>query len=106
MKKTRLSEWPSDEIWKVVEKKLKKLPATKLLSSDLGPVQLLKHSICRQFIEFFNASEMTQKDFAKQLGVTESRVSEILNYHYQRFTIDKLLGLLSQIKPKVKVSVA
>ncbi|WP_374001689.1 XRE family transcriptional regulator [Bdellovibrio bacteriovorus] len=49
---------------------------------------------------------ITQREMAERLGVTESRVSEILHYHIERFTIDKLLELLAKIRPDVKIQVA
>lgn len=98
--------WPSEAVWKEVEKKLKNTLATKILPDDASPVEGVKQEICRHFVAYFNASGITQRELAKQLDVTESRVSEILNYHHGRFTIDKLLELLTRIKPGVRVKVA
>jgi len=38
--------------------------------------------------------------------VTENRVSEILHYHHESFTIDRLLDLLCRLKPGISLRVA
>lgn len=111
IKPTRVSKtpppgWPSETEWKEIEKKLGKGLASKMLPEDAGPVETTKHEICSQFVRYFNGAKITQKEMAKLLDVTESRVSEILHYHHGRFTIDKLLELLTRIKPNVKLKVA
>lgn len=104
--KTPPPGWPTEYEWKEIEKKLGKGLASKLLPKDAGPVETAKHEICSHFVRYFNGASISQKEMAKQLDVTESRVSEILHYHHERFTIDKLLELLARIKPDVKVKVA
>lgn len=98
--------WPKDVEWKAINKQLRKGLTSKMLVKNAGPVETAKHEICSHFIRYFNSASVSQKEMAKQLGVTESRISEILHYHHQRFTIDKLLELLARIKPDVKVKVA
>lgn len=104
--KTPPPGWPIEVEWKEIEKKLSKGLASKMLPQKASPVETVKHEICSHFIRYFNRAKMSQKEMAKQLDVTESRVSEILHYHHERFTIDKLLELLARIKPDVKVKVA
>ena len=98
--------WPTEEQWRVIDTKLNKGLPTKLLSKNAGPVARTKHEICSHFVRYFNGAKITQKQMAQKLDVTESRVSEILHYHFERFTIDKLLELLARIRPDIKVSVA
>ena len=85
--------WPSEEQWQEVEKKLDKGLPSKVLPENASPVQRTKQDLCAHFVRYFNSSKLNQRELAKELGVTESRVSEILNYHHERFTIDKLLEL-------------
>ncbi len=104
--KTRPPGYPDEAMWKEIEKKLGKGLASKMLTKDAGPVETAKHEICSHFVRFFRGANITQKEMAKLLDVTESRVSEILHYHHGRFTIDKLLELLARIKPDVTIKVA
>ncbi len=95
--------WPSEEIFRAAERKMKGRLATKLLSSDSGPVERAKHELCEHFIRYCQHEEINQRELSKRLQVTESRVSEILHYHHEQFTIDRLLELLHRVKPEVTV---
>jgi predicted XRE-type DNA-binding protein len=98
--------WPSEKILKEAERRMKGKLASKLLSDDAGPVERAKHQLCAHFIRYRRDEAITQRELAKRLGVTESRVSEILHYHHEQFTIDRLLDLLNRIKPGVNLKVA
>lgn len=98
--------WPSEQQWEKLEKKISKGLISQAMPENPSPVEKTKHELCAHFVRYFNSKKISQKEFAKTLGVTESRISEILHYHYGRFTIDKLLLLLSKIKPEVKVHIA
>ena len=104
--KTPPPGWPSDEQLRKAEKELEKFLPTIIRGERATPVQKAKHIICREFVKYANRTEITQRELAKILGVTESRVSEILHYHFDHFTIDRLLTLLVKIKPKASLRVA
>lgn len=98
--------WPTEEQWEKIDKKLRKELPTKTLPEKASPIERTKQDICKHFIRYFNDAKISQREMAKRLDVTESRVSEILHYHHERFTIDKLLELLIRIKPDLKIKVA
>lgn len=100
------SGYPSEPDWAKIEKSSDKRLSSKMLSPKANPVERTKQKICEEFIKYRRKEEITQRELAKRLDVTESRVSEILHYHYERFTIDKLLELLSRINPNVTLNVA
>lgn len=107
-KPTQLSKsppkgWPSEEIIKEAERKMKGGLASKLLAVGAGPVALVKQELCEHFIRYRQVEEISQRELAKRLGVTESRVSEILHYHHEQFTIDRLLELLHRVKPDLRM---
>ncbi|MFZ4403031.1 MAG: XRE family transcriptional regulator [Pseudobdellovibrionaceae bacterium] len=104
--KTPPPGWPTEKEWAEIEKKLDKSKQTKILASDASPVDRAKHELCAHFIRYCQEKNITQRQLAEILGVSESRVSEIVHYHHGRFTIDKLLELLNIIKPKLKFKVA
>lgn len=58
--------------------------ASKTLSLDAGLVERTKHEICAHFVQYKVKEKISQRELAQQLEVTESRVSEILHYHYER----------------------
>lgn len=104
--KTPPPGWPTEEEWAEIEKELEDKPASYILSPDAGPVDTAKYELCGIFMKYFKKEGITQRELAKRLDVTENRVSEILHYHYQKFTIDRLIELLSRIKPNIKIKVA
>jgi predicted XRE-type DNA-binding protein len=106
LSKTPPPGWPTEEQWKEIEKKLARKPASKILSRDANPIERTKYDLCEHFIKYRREEDISQREMAERLEVTESRVSEILHYHIERFTIDKLLTLLNKIRPKIKIRVA
>ncbi len=100
------SGWPTHEQWKEFENKTSEITVSKVLSSQASPVERTKQELCTHFIKYRQQEKISQRELAKRLGVTDSRVSEILHYHHARFTIDKLLLLLTRIRPETKIKVA
>lgn len=98
--------WPSEEEWVEIEQDLKESLPTRFLPKNAGPVLRAKQELCGHFVHYFRVANITQREFARELGVTESRVSEILHFHHDRFTIDKLLELLARLNPKIRIKVA
>jgi predicted XRE-type DNA-binding protein len=103
--KTPPPGWPTETEWKELDKKISSGLATQI-SSNSDPISRTKTDLCSHFVRYFNSEKITQREMARRLEVPESRVSEILHYHHGRFTIDKLLGLLSRIKPSIRIRVA
>ncbi len=101
--------WPTEEQFallksRMVEKSV--IEAEPLLKATTSATDRIKHELCKEFYRCFEDSEMMQKDFAKKLKITESRVSEILAYRYESYTIDKLLSILLMLKPDLRLKVA
>lgn len=99
-------EYPNEETLKTLDRKLSKVKGSASLPANASPMDILKHSLCAQFIRYQREQELTQRELAKVLGLNEARMSEILHYRHQRFTIDHLMTYLTKIKPNLKVRVA
>lgn len=106
LSKTPPPGWPSEAIWKKAERKMKKSLATKILPANASLVEKTKQRLCEQFIRYIREHKITQRELAKRLDVTENRISEILHYHHEHFTIDRLIELLSRIKINIIFNVA
>lgn len=104
--KTPPIKWPTETEWHDVEKKLSKARPSKGLPDDASPVGRAKHELCAHFVRYCLEKDISQRELAKILGVSESRVSEIVHYHHSRFTLDRLIELLLVIRPKLKFKVA
>lgn len=48
---------------------------------------------------------LKQREIAVVLGIAQSDVSHLMNGHFSRFTIDKLLNFLKQLDQKVTIQI-
>ena len=97
--------WPTEKQWKKIEAQFRSNRRAKARAGTETVLEA-KRDLCSHFVRHAKRSKISQRQLASQLDVSESRVSEILHYNVERFTIDKLLELLSKIKPRVKLKVA
>lgn len=97
--------WPSEDQLNEMREKLSKVPASKPLPKDASPIDRIKHEICREFVVYKNSSQKTQKVIAEKIGIDEALLSKILHYNVDEFTIDRLVKLLTILRPKAKVRV-
>lgn len=54
----------------------------------------IKLGLCKHFVQFLVANEMSLKDMAALMEIPTTRLSEITNYKFQKYTVDKLLHYL------------
>lgn len=98
--------FPSKKELERVKKKLKNVEPTPVLSSSASVADQLKFALCKEFLIYLRTHKMTQLELAQELGVDPARISEIVKYKINLFTADRLLELLEQLNPKIKVTVA
>jgi predicted XRE-type DNA-binding protein len=93
--------FPSEQELKEVRDELSQSIASKPLDKNATAVEKVKHRICKEFILYKSNHKITQKYLAEKLEVDESIVSKILHYHYDDFTIDRLIKYLNIIYPNM-----
>lgn len=98
--------WPSENTLKRMDKKLARTKGSQTLAPDADPVDHIKYGLCEALVRYCLDHKMSQRDLAKLLAVSESRVSEIVHYRIEKLTIDRLVKHLSKLKQKVKLQVA
>lgn len=98
--------FPSKKELERVRKKLKNIEPTPVLSSSASVADQLKFALCKEFVVYLRTHKVTQLELAKELRVDPARISEIVKYKIDLFTADRLLELLEQLNPKIKVTVA
>lgn len=98
--------FPSKKELERVKKKLKNVEPTPVLTSSASVADQLKFALCKEFVVYLRTHKMTQLELAQELGVDPARISEIVKYKINLFTADRLLELLEQLNPKIKVTVA
>lgn len=57
----------------------------------------IKLGLCKHFVQFMIMKRMKSKELAEILEIPNTRVSEITNYKFQKFTVDILLTYLGRL---------
>lgn len=100
-----MTTFPSQKELKRVREKLKNSIASKPLPKDASKVDRLKFKLCEKFIVYKNENQITQRVLAEKLGINESLVSKIIHYHYNDFTVDRLVNYLDKIMPNFDLEI-
>jgi predicted XRE-type DNA-binding protein len=100
------SVFPSDEELSRVRKKLSRGRASFVLPPGASSVDRAKYEVCRQILLYMHAKGLSQRELASKIGIVETRVSEVVHYHIWKFTLDRLLGYLEKLNPKLSLKVA
>lgn len=98
--------FPSDKELKVMRSRLEKADPSRALPSNASNAEKLKYKLCQKFVIYLQENQLTQVALAKKLNVDQARVSEIVKYKIDLFTIDKLLNLADRLKLNIRVNVA
>jgi len=106
MKKTQKpTPFPSEAELKTIRRKYSRGIASRPLQKNATEVERLKHSLCREFVTYANAHDLTNREMSRKVKVNESLMSKILHYHYDEFTVDRLMGYLSALVNGLEVTV-
>lgn len=68
-------------------------------------VDRAKYQICQLIASYQREHGLLQKHIAGQLGVDESRISDILRGRIKGFTLDRLIGYAEKLYPGLQVQV-
>ena len=82
--------------------------AAKLLAETDAVISeklVIKESLMTELAEWIAEKKLKQADAAQILGVTSSRVSNIINKKSTKFTIDALVDMLARTGKHVQLSV-
>lgn len=98
--------FPSNARLKNIRKKLGPMKGTYVLPPEAIPIDRAKYDICTQILKIQMKKGFSQRELASELGVSETRVSEIIHRRIQSFTLDHLMGYLLMLRPSAKFKVA
>ena len=79
---------------------------SKTLRPAASALERAKNELCRQLIVYMREHDIFQRQLVKLLGVSESRVSEIVHYNIGKITLDRLVELHEVIDNEVTLKVA
>ena len=68
----------------------------------------IRAALLRGLQDWLSSTELTQTAVAKQLGITQARVSDIKNGKINLFSLDRLIKLAARagLKPRVELAAA
>ena len=97
--------FPSRKRLDEVTKKLSdpKILGSSLLSEDATQIDRAKFKACEAIIKFRQKNNLKQKELALRLEIDESRMSEILHYKIDNFTLDRLVNYAQILYPNLKI---
>jgi len=101
-----VAKFPSDGELKIVHRQMAKIKGSKGLSPNASPLDRAKYDVCEQILIYMKKKKMSQRQLAQLLETSETRVSEIVHYRIEKFTLDRLIGFLQMLKPMMTVKVA
>lgn len=98
-----MTKFPSAKDVKKMREKYSTGMASRPLSKTASTSEKIKHAICQKLVIYKNDQKITQKEMAKIIGIDESLVSKILHYHYDEFTIDRLVKYLEKLYEHIDI---
>ena len=69
------------------------IKGARTLPPDASALDRNKYELCRQFVVYMREHNINQRQLAKLLQVSESRISEIVHYNIGKITLDRLVEL-------------
>lgn len=108
-KKKSKSEFPNEATLKKMRDKLSD-PNYQgghiALPLGANEVDRAKYQLCQIIARYRREHDMLQKDIAQELGIDESRISDILRGKIESFTLDRLISYAEHLYPNLKVLIS
>jgi predicted XRE-type DNA-binding protein len=101
-----MSKFPNEQELKTIRRKMANVKGSQGLRPDASPLDRAKYDVCEQILIYMKKKKITQRELAKILETQETRVSEIIHYRIDKFTLDRLVGFLQMIRPMLTLKVA
>ena len=98
--------YPNKKKLAEMDKKLKNVEGTLMVGSSSSPAEKFRWDLCQNLVGYMTKKDLSQVEFAKLLGIDQSRVSEIVNHRIDKVSTDKLIGYNEKINPKVEFKIA
>jgi hypothetical protein len=101
-----MPNFPNEHELQLIRKKIAKSRGSMGLKSDASPLDRAKYDVCEQILIYMKKKKITQRQLAQLLKAPESRVSEIIHYRIDKFSLDRLIGYLQLVKPMITLRIA
>ncbi len=98
--------YPNKKKLAEMDKKLKGVEGTLMVGPSSTPAEKFRWELCQNLVKYMEEKDLSQVEFAKLLGVDQSRISEIVNHRIDKVSTDKLIFYNEKINPKVEFKIA
>ena len=76
------------------------------LSPNATPLEKSKYAVCEKVVSHKQDNNLTIEDIAKKVELSKAEVEDILHYHLDYFTLDRLVMYASKLlSPKQEIKV-
>ena len=99
------SNWPNEKVLSEIREHLssEKVMGSTVLGPDASLTDRIKHELCAKIVQFHLKNKLSQKELADKLNVDEPEMSRILHYKITRYSIDRLIGYLEVLYPRIHI---
>ena len=101
-----MPRFPSEAQLKDIRRKMSRVRGTAMLPPNATPLDKAKFNLCKELVTYMQKNDLSQRELAKELGVVESRVSEVVHYRIRKLTLDRLVRYLQTLDPDFALKVA
>ncbi len=98
-------KYPSAKKLKEMDNKLKDIEGALALPKNATYAERVKYDLCKCIVTYVRIHRITQAELAGKLGVDPARISEMVNYKIDKFTIDTLLGYNRILNPEFEIKI-
>ncbi|MBI4404264.1 MAG: XRE family transcriptional regulator [Deltaproteobacteria bacterium] len=101
-----MAKFPSEAELKEIRSKTNLVRGTAMLAPNATPLEKAKFELCKQLIIYMQDHGLSQRQLAEELGVVESRISEVVHYRIRKLTLDRLVKYHQTLDPDFALKVA
>ena len=85
-----------------MDEKLKGVKGTRPLPKNAGPIDRFKYELCKLIVIYLHDHRMTQTEFSKKFNIDPARLSEVVHYRFDKFSIEKLFSYVQEVYPDIE----
>jgi predicted XRE-type DNA-binding protein len=75
------------------------------LPENATPLEKTKHELCKQILIYKQDNNLSTEEIAKKINLTNSETQDILFYHIDYFTLDRLMTYADRLLAPAEVKV-
>ncbi len=98
--------YPNKKKLAAIDKELKKRDGTLMIGPSSSASEKFRWELCQNLLKYMIEQELSQIDFAKPLGIDQSRISEIVHHRIDKVSTNMLISHNEKINPKVQFKIA